>query len=76
MPFGLRGVHHQIVQPHLPLPAQHVQLLLLKRAAFVDRRVYLVDGDGRVHRSDVHHGGVPLAVKVRQARQWLTRRRA
>jgi len=29
------------------------------------------DGDGRVYRPDVHHGGVPPAMQVRQAGQWL-----
>lgn len=48
-----------------------MQLLLPERAAFIHRRVYLVDGDRRVHRPDVHHGGVSLAVKVRQSRQRL-----
>ena len=70
-PFPFRGLDHQVVEAHLPLPAEDVQLALLELGALVHRRVDLGDGHRRVHRADVDHRLALLAVQVRHARHRL-----
>ena len=63
----LGRLDHQVVEPHLPLPAQDVQLPLLELDALVHGRVDLGDGHRGVHRADVDHGPALLAVQVGHA---------
>ena len=50
----LRGLDHQVVKAHLPLPAEDVQLTLLEFRALVHRGVDFGNGHRRVHCADVH----------------------
>ncbi len=57
---GGRLVGHRVVEAHLPLPAEDVQLLRLERHTLLDASCDLVDRHRRIHGADVDERACPL----------------